>query len=223
MARIVDLSVSIEPHFRWPMERSLKSSFADGAQFQVTWLGLVVHGFTHIDSPRHMLADGKTSSDVPLEATIGEAAIVDITSDIAPQAEITAAMLDARGGHVREGDIVLLKTCWDEARSLATPEFWTDAPYLGRDACEWLLARKIKALAPDFPQDYPIRQLLGGVTAPMADFVSHDVLLRNGVILIEYVANFGALTNPRTTVYALPLKLPDADGCPARVIAVEPD
>ena len=89
MPRIVDLTVPIEPHFRWPMERSLKSSFADGRQFQVTWLGLVVHGFTHIDSPRHMVPDGRTSSEVPLEATIGEAAIVDL-SEVEPKQEIGA-------------------------------------------------------------------------------------------------------------------------------------
>ncbi|WGF87950.1 cyclase family protein [Marinivivus vitaminiproducens] len=222
MSRIVDLTVPIEPHFRWPMERSLKADFAKGQQFQITWLGLVVHGFTHIDSPRHILPDGKTSSDVPLETTIGEASVVDLSA-VEPKQEITAEFLSARAGHVREGDIVLLKTCWDERRALHTPEFWTDAPYLSRGACEWLLERRIKALAPDFPQDYPIRLLLGGDTAPLTDFVSHDVLLRNGVILIEYVCNFGALTHPRTTVYALPIKLPDADGCPARVIAVEPD
>lgn len=222
MPRIIDLSVPIQPHFRWPMERSLKSDFEQGAQFQITWLGLVVHGFTHIDSPRHILPDGKTSSDVPLEATIGTASVVDL-SDVAPSEEIDAAFLVPRAEQVREDDIVLLKTRWDERRALDTPEFWTDAPYLARDACEWLLDRRIKALAPDFPQDYPIRQLLGGVTAPLADFVSHDVLLRNGVILIEYVCNFGALTRDRTTIYALPLKLPGADGCPARVIAVEPD
>ena len=46
------------------------------------------------------------------------------------------------------------------------------------------------------------------------------MLLRNGVILIEYVDNFGALTGDRTFIYALPLRLPDSDGSPARVIAV---
>lgn len=222
MPRIVDLTVSIEPHFRWPMERSLKSDFSTGSQFQVTWIGLAVHGFTHIDSPRHMLPGGQTSSDVPLEATIGEAAVVDLT-DVGEEEEITAEHLSARGGHIREGDIVLLKTGWDTRRGLHTKEFWTRSPYLSRDACEWLLSRGIKALAPDFPQDYPIRDLLGGVTRPIADFVSHDVLLRNGVILIEYARNFTAIAGERTTIYALPIKVPDADGCPARVIAVDPD
>lgn len=222
MPRIVDLSVSIEPHFRWPMERSLKSDFARGDAFQITWLGLVVHGYTHIDAPRHILPGGETSSDASLETTTGEAAIVDI-SDVEPGQEITREMLAARGDHVRPGDIVLLRTRWDERRSLHTREFWTDSPWLSRGACEWLLERKIKAFAPDFPQDYPIRLLLDGETRPLEEFASHDILLRNGVILIEYTCNFGALKGDRTTVYALPLKLPDADGCPARVIAVEDD
>ena len=38
-----------------------------GDQFQVTYLGLVVHGFTHIDSPRHMVPQGPTTSEVGLE------------------------------------------------------------------------------------------------------------------------------------------------------------
>ncbi|WP_337877136.1 cyclase family protein [Elioraea sp.] len=221
MPRIVDLTVPIEPHFRWPMERSLRADFARGDPFQVTWLGLVVHGFTHIDSPRHMVPGGPTSSEVPLEATIGEATLV-VLDDAPDNAPIDADLLAARGAQIRPGDIVLLRTRWDERRPLHSPAFWTEAPWLTRAACEWLLERRIKALAPDFPQDYPIRGLLEGRTAPIAEFASHDVLLRNGVILIEYVCNFGALRTPRPTVYALPLKLPESDGCPARVIAVEP-
>jgi kynurenine formamidase len=90
-----------------------------------------------------------------------------------------------------------------------------------RAACEWLLDRKIKALGVDFPQDYPIRGLLTGQKAPMSEFVTHDVLLRAGVILIEYLCNLAALESERTTLFALPLKLPGADGAPARVIAVQ--
>jgi kynurenine formamidase len=52
------------------------------------------------------------------------------------------------------------------------------------------------------------------------DNVTHDVLLRNGVILIEYLANTVALTEPRTFLCCLPLKVPAADGAPARVIAL---
>ena len=53
----------VEDHFRWPVERRLKSDHGKGDLFQVTWLRWPVHGFTHMDS---------TTSDVPLEATVGE-------------------------------------------------------------------------------------------------------------------------------------------------------
>lgn len=220
--RLIDLSLPVADHFRWRVDRQLKAQHARGDQFQITWVGWTVHGFTHIDAPRHMLADGTTTSDFQLEQLVGPAAVVDLT-DVAPGQPIAAATLAARGGHIERGDIVLLKTCWEERHSIQTPEFWTQAPWLTREACEWLHARAIKALGVDFPQDEPIRHLLNGVVKPISEYVSHDVLLRRGVLLIEYLCNLRALRGPRTQVFALPLKIPDADGAPARVIAVEED
>lgn len=216
--RIIDLTYPIEDHFRWKVERSLAASFEDGAQFQITRFGLAVHGFTHIDAPRHMLPDGYTTSDFRLESLVGEAAILDLTG-VQPGAAITPQSFGQ--AEVRPGDIVFLKTGWDLRHPLSSPTFWTEAPYLTREACEWLLDRNPSAVGFDFPQDKPIRSLLSGETAPIEDFVSHDVLLRNGVPLIEYLRNLGAVTSPRAEVCALPLALPDADGAPARVIAIE--
>ncbi len=220
MTRIVDLSMAIEDHFRWPVGRGQKGDLEAGDAFQITRLDWVVHGFTHIDAPRHMVAGGETTSEVALDRTIGAAALLDL-SGIAPKTEITAEMLAAAGEHLEAGDIALVKTCWEQVHSPQTPAFWTESPYLSAAACRWLLAREIKALGVDFPQDYPIRELLDGKQAPIAEFVSHHILLRNGVILIEYLTNLGALSGPRTTLIALPLKIPNADGAPARVIAYE--
>jgi len=145
--KIIDLTMPIEDHLRWPVERKLNSDFGQGDPFQVTWAGWAVHGFTHMDAPRHMLPDGKTT-------------------------------------------------------------FWTQAPYMSREAATWLLDQGVKAVAFDFPQDYVIRLLLKNETASMDQFVTHDVLLRNGVILIEYLCNTAALQSERTMLYTLPLKIP---------------
>jgi kynurenine formamidase len=221
MSRIVDLTMPVADHFRWSVDRRLKGDFAKGDAFQVTWIGWTVHGFTHIDAPRHMVPGGPTTSDIRLDQVVGDAAVVDI-SHVRPDSPIESATLEGAGAHVRKDDIVLLKTGWDRVESANTPEFWTRAPYMTRAACEWLLARGIRAIGFDFPQDYPIRGLLTGKHAPMREFVTHDVLLRAGVIMIEYLCNLGALKGPRTQLIALPLKIPDADGAPARVIALEP-
>ena len=218
MADIVDLTMPIEDHFRWKLDRDLVGDFDKGDNFQITRLGWVVHGFTHVDAPRHILAEGATTEDLGLGRFVGEAVVLDLTG-IAPNSEITAAMLEPFAAKVKPGDIAVIKTCWDRVCSYRTPAFWTEAPYFSAEAARWLLDREVKAVAFDFPQDFPIRLLLKGETRPMAEFVTHDVLLRNGVVLIEYICNTAALTRERTTVFALPLKVPQADGAPARVIA----
>ncbi len=222
MPHLIDLTMTVSDHFRWRVERRLKEEHARGDQFQITWLGMAVHGFTHVDAPRHMVPGGPTTDELTLDRLCGRAAIVDLTG-VEPDREIpTARFIDA-ASHVAPGDIVVLKTCWETLRSPDTPAFWRESPWLTRAACEFLLDRKIKALAVDFPQDEPIRHLLDGVTKPIAEFVSHDVLLRNGIPLIEYVCKLAALRHPFTQLYAFPLKIADADGAPARVVAVEDD
>jgi len=219
MSRIIDLSMPIADHFRWPVERRVAGDQARGDVFQATWLGWTVHGFTHMDSPRHCVAGGPTTDDVPLETTVGEAAVVDL-APVQPDEAITPERLAAAAGHVAPGDIVVLRSCWERQRAPTTPEFWTEAPYMTRAAAEWLRARQPKAVAFDFPQDWCIRLLLKGERRPLADNVTHDVLLRSGVILIEYLSNTAALTTPRTFLCCLPLKVPASDGAPARVIAL---
>ena len=105
--KIIDLTMPVERHFRWPVERGLRGDFAKGDAFQVTRLDVVVHGFTHIDSPRHMVPQGPTTSEVGLERVVGEAAVVDL-SGIAENTAIGPELLAAHGGHIRPDDIVLL-------------------------------------------------------------------------------------------------------------------
>jgi len=197
MTRIIDLSMPIEDHFRWPVERRVKGSHAQGDVFEATWAGWTVHGFTHMDAARHCVPGGPTAEQIPLERTVGDAAVVDLTP-IAPNKAITGPRLAAAASHVRPGDIVVMRSCWEQQRSPRTPELWTDAPYMTREASEWLLERGPRAVAFDFPQDYTIRLLLKGERRPLAENVTHDVLLKNGVTLIEYLSNTAALTGPRT-------------------------
>ena len=117
--------------------------------------------------------------------------------------------------------MVLLKTNWDRQRSPTTKEFWLDSPYLTRDAAEWLLAAGIRTIGYSFPQDYPIRLMLKGEVRPLAEQVTHDVLLRAGVHMIEYVANSADIREANVFLSAAPLKIPGADGAPARVYCIE--
>jgi len=222
MRRIIDLSTPIvENHFRWKVERRLARSHGSGEHIQATWAGWIVHGFTHMDTPRHFDPDGWTTDSVTPDMVVGEASVVDL-SHIAPNTEITQSMAAQAGAHVRRDDIVLMRTGWDEKRSIATPEFWTEAPYMSRGASEWLLERGIKAIAFDFPQDHCIRHLVLGDRKPeREENITHVVLLCNGVLMFEYLCNMMAISDKRTFFAGLPLKLPDCDGAPIRAIAIE--
>ena len=175
----------------------------------------------HVDAKRHFFAGAPTIEALDLNAVVGTCDILDL-SDIKPNEAITATRLErARKG--RElAPRLLIKTCWDEQRSVNEPSFWHDAPYLTRDAANWLLHQEPFCTAFDFPQDYAVRKMLDGEILPFEEHVSHDVLLRNNVTLVEYLCGTRALTTDRIWLSAAPLKIVGADGGPARIFAILP-
>jgi arylformamidase len=218
--QVVDLTMPIAPHFRWQPEVTVKGDTSKGDPFQVTSLKTTCHGFTHVDAQRHYFAGAPTIEATPLDHLVGWCQVFDLTGT-ADNAPIGPEQLAAAYPGGSEHEIILLKTAWDRRRDYASASFWTEAPWLTRAAAEWLLAKKPTALAVDFPQDYPIRLLLRGESAPIEEHVTHDVLLRAGVTLIEYLVNTVALAGSRTFLCAAPLKIPGADGAPARVFAID--
>ena len=219
--RIIDLSMPIgEGHLRWPAERGVKGSFDEGDLFEVSWVRTSCHGFTHMDAPRHMVPGGDTMTDLDLARVVGRAAVIDLM-DVQPEEGIDAARLAKAADHLQPGEIALFKTGWDRQRDWHDAAFWRDAPYLTRDAAEWRLKRGPTACAFDFPQDYTIRLLLDGEVRPIPEHVTHDVLLRSKITLIEYLVNVAEVPGPHTFLAALPLRLDGADGAPSRVVAIE--
>ncbi len=219
--RIVDLSTPVTTgHFRWGVERRLLKSHATG-EGQGTWAGWNLHAFTHMDSPRHVDPEGFTTDAITPDMTVGEGAILDL-SDVAENTAITGERMAAAAGHVRRGDIAILKTCWDQRYSVQQPEFWAKAPWMTAEAAIVLREAGIKAVGFDFPQDYCIRFFITGEKRPpLPEHVTHFHLLKQGVIMFEYLANTVSLAQPRGFVVALPVKVPDSDGAPARVIVIE--
>ena len=218
--RVIDLSMPIAPHFRWPTQVSVTGDIAKGDQFRVSRLDATCHGFTHVDAQAHILADAPTIEATPLDRVVGPCRVLRLEG-VAPEEEIGPERLAAADPGGAEGEILLLASGWDGQRDSATPEFWRHAPWLNRAAAEWLAGRKPAAVAFDFPQDYPIRLLLDRIEVPFEQHVTHDVLLRGGVTLVEYLVNTAALRGTRCLLCAAPLKIPGADGAPARVHAIE--
>lgn len=215
---VIDLSMTLQPHWRWRVKRKLIQDLQQGDSLQVSLLTLNMHAFTHVDTPLHVLPGRITIDEVPLVQLVGSAAVVALPFVDANKA-IGMEHLQRAGSHILPGDIVLLKTEWDLKRDWRTKEYWTEAPYVEEEAAAWLAEQEIKAVGFDFPQDYIIREMPSN-HAPVEEMPTHHIILRRGIYLIEYLCNLHLIKANRVDLYVLPLKVRGAEAAPARALAV---
>ena len=219
--RIVDLSFPIRPHFRWKVEPTLRTSHARGDNFQSTVLTISCHAYTHVDAPVHFLPGDRDIAAMPVDQWMGAAAVVDL-SHLGDNGEVSAAELDKRAGHVQAGDIVLLRTDWPRKVDVASEKFWRDAPFTAKSACDWLVARRVKAVGYDYPPDYTVRTPMFSpdTKVPREECTTHFWFFPAGITVVEYLTNLHEIGAERCRFLALPLKLEGADGCPVRAVAL---
>jgi kynurenine formamidase len=89
--------------------------------------------------------------------------------------------------------------------------------YVTGDGAEWLVehgARIVGIDASGFERHG---------SAATEETVAHNALLGAGTLLIEELVNLGQVDWPDPLVVVAPLPLRDADGAPARVLALELD
>ena len=149
--KIIDLAMKVQPHWRWSLEFSILNEDP-----RVTGIKTAAHGFTHMDTPLH-IEPGRISIDqLPIDATVGEALVIDLTH-IGAEQGIEVKDLLPYENKIREGDILLLKTCWDKHADYNEREYWEKAPYVTEEAAKWIAEKPVKAVGYDFPQDYNLR------------------------------------------------------------------
>ncbi len=212
---LVDLSNEIYPNMPQvpilpPVEVSCLFSIAEGHPLNIGKVTLATHAGSHIDAPYHAFQDAPTIDQLPLETFVGRGVVVPVQRQGGEA--ITAADLENSGVRVERGDILLFQTGWDTR--FTSPDYMM-FPYLGEDACRWMVERGIKmvgldCLSPDMP--LPLRP-------PDFAYPAHRTLLRANIPIIENLRNFGALAGARFRVIAVPLRLRGGDGAQARVIA----
>ncbi|NPV70073.1 MAG: cyclase family protein [Firmicutes bacterium] len=163
-------------------------------------LEMATHSATHVDAPAHFCSGATTIDNVPLAQVISRAVVLD-ASGIGERGRI--GLDKAKALNVGPDVGVIIRTLWD--RRWDSGKYFTDIPGLDYDAAQYLLEKGIKFLAVDFPLDLDI----------------HRLYLGNGRILIENLTHLEEIKEDEVWLLALPVKLRDGDGAPARVVAVE--
>jgi kynurenine formamidase len=178
--------------------------------FAMSEVTLSSHVGTHLDAPNHFIAGGKSIDQVPLERVIGPGVVLDVPGEA--NAPIEAADLAAGGPEPRPGDIVLMRTGWEEKQETAA---YFEHPYLAESAVAWLLERRIGLLGMDLiTPEMPERVRHGEFTWPV-----HNALMAAGVLVLENACNMAGLTRRRVEVMAAPIPVVGADGAPVRLLA----
>ncbi|RME09933.1 MAG: cyclase family protein [Ardenticatenia bacterium] len=164
------------------------------------------HTGTHMDAPAHMVLNGQTLDQLPLETFVGRACVVDVAED---GALIQQSTLQSAADLIARADFVLLDSGW--WRRWKQPDYYQAYPTLSPEAAEWLVTFKLKGVGVDVASVDPIN----------ADtFRIHGILFAANFVIIENLTNLDRLPRGRLFGFAaLPLPIRDADGAPVRALA----
>ena len=222
--RVIDISLELDPSkfrmrtyagFRKDMqfETEVIKDYADGGLGQlVRGVHMRLHAGTHVDAPSHMTKGARDLHELPLEVFLGPAVVADVRHRGAKQA-ITPDDLEQGVGVVfQPGDRLLLRTDNNESYD-GSPEWMARAPYLGDEAVAWCAERGAAIVGFDFYHAAEPVQDRGSCTTRK--------LLERGILTMPYLTNLGAITKPRVTLIALPLKMRGVEASPLRAVVVE--
>ncbi len=215
MAKWIDLSqliyegMSYIPSFPEPCIRTHTSVEETG--INVMQITIMTHMGTHIDAPLHFIRGGETIDRFEVDRFTGRGVVLDMTrEELAP---ITADDLEKATPRPERGDIVLLRTGW--GRLYGQGDGYLRHPHLTGDAAQWLVDNGISMVGVDALSV----DLAYSKRTPDFTFPVHNTLLNNNVLIIENLADPLPLVGRYVTVNAFPIKVKDADGAPARVVA----
>ncbi len=156
------------------------------------------HFSTHMDAPYHMIPNGNKLDEYPIEKFIGNGILVDVKD----QKEMKINNPEI----IQKDDIVLFCTGYND--NLERKDYFENNPVLTENTADILIERKAKMIG------------LDTFTPDNEPFNIHKKLLSNDILIIENLVNLDKLVNRKFDIIALPLKLENADGSPARVIAI---
>ncbi len=102
-----------------------------GAKVTMSVLEIISHTGTHIDAPLHFFPDGTTISDMPLDAAVGPARVIEIKD---PE---TIKVAELKKHNIKKGERLLCKTR-NSPLTYESERFVEDYVYLDGDAADYL-------------------------------------------------------------------------------------
>ncbi len=209
--RFFDLSHTIEPGMPvYPGSPSpgITSLFSlDRHGFAERVLTLSTHTGTHIDLPSHMLEGGRSLDDFGVECFLGKGYAMDIrtcSGDVVTHDDCLRFEEE-----IRSCEFLLLCSGW--SRFWGEPAYYAGYPVLSPEAARWLSGIGLKGIGVD----------MISVDTPSDDhYRIHNLLLENGIVIIENLNNLSLLLSLNFSFSCFPLRIAGAEASPARAVAI---
>ncbi len=169
--------------------------------FRLKQVILGSHSGTHMDSPSHLLPEGRSLDSFAPSSFFHEAFVLDVRDVPSIGKERVSAIPP-------DVSSVLFFTGWQDRWN--SERYFEDPPLLTEEAATLLLERGVRLFGFDSAScDSPRSESLP---------IHHLIFSYDGLIL-ENLTNLDKVAGCRLSLVALPLLLDDSDGSPTRVIA----
>ena len=179
----------------------------DGYNLELLFLSS--HTGTHMDAPHHFLEKGAKIHEISLKKLVSEAVLIQSrkkSNESVTKTDIQK--FEKKHGKITGFSTVIFCTGWQ--RNLQKDYYFTKNPGLSVSAAKYLASKKIS---------------LVGIDSPSIDlgtdskFSVHQIFAKNGMLIVENLANLEKIKSSKFHLVVLPLKLKDATGSPVRAIA----
>ncbi|MDY0287665.1 MAG: cyclase family protein [Sphaerochaeta sp.] len=169
--------------------------------FRLKQVSFGTHSSTHMDSPAHLLEEGKPLDLFDPLSFFQQAFVLDCTGQPCIGAEHVEAVPRGVGA-------VLFYTGWQQRWN--SDLYWEDPPLLTQGSARLLLERGVRM----FGFDSSSCDALDSECLPI-----HLLIFSYEGLIVENLCNLDKVVGRTVSLVALPLLLDDSDGSPARVVA----
>ena len=202
----IDISVPLTSHLvSWPGQpgmrvRALETMKKDGCE--VHDIALTTHAGTHIDAPRHFVANTNAVDEINLEKLIGPAFVVAVK----PKKELEIQPSDLAIKDWEGIERIFFQT--GDSKKLFQKEFTGQYHSLSLETAKLLVRKGVQLVGMDY---------LGVEKKSNPGHPVHKALLKAGIVIIEG-CDLRSVKPGMYDCIALPLRLKGLDGSPARVL-----
>jgi arylformamidase len=199
---LIDISVALTstmpvyPGEPGPELRPLKR-LASGESSNLSALSMSLHNGTHLDAPWHKLESGARSDVLDPMTLCGPAAVILVDDPVSIRRDHLEHLAPAP-------ERLLIRT--RNSRLYSFGRFIDNYVYIHPSAAEWAVENRLRLIGIDYLSVEKFKEP-GSPT--------HRALLGGGVTILEGI-DLSGVSAGEYTLWCLPLKLPGADGVPAR-------